>query len=97
MPQVSTVRINGPALQELAARRGLTPPQLARKIGRHRQSVSRLMRDGGPTASRVFAYQLANALTSTPTEVDRVLAQIVLAEGGPESAAEDEPEAVSAA
>ena len=40
----------------------MTPPQLARKIGRHRQSVTRLMRKGGPTASRVFAYQLANAL-----------------------------------
>jgi transcriptional regulator with XRE-family HTH domain len=62
MPQVSTVRIKGPVLQDLCEQRGMTPPQLARKIGRHRQSVTRLMRKGGPTASRVFAYQLANAL-----------------------------------
>lgn len=63
MPPVRTVRIKGPALRDLRERRGLTVARLARKIGRHCQSITRLEIDrDGKEASRVFAYQLANAL-----------------------------------
>ena len=62
MPQVSTVRVNGPALRDLRTRRGLSVSQLAKKIGRHQQSVRLLETSAGKTASLVFAYQLANAL-----------------------------------
>lgn len=62
MPLVSTVRINGPALRDLRQRQGLSVVRLAGKIGRHRQSITRLEIGNGKTASVVFAYQLANAL-----------------------------------
>ena len=69
MPQVSTIRINGRALRELREQRGLTVQQLARKIGRHRQSITRLEISNGKPASRVFAYQLVNALETDLSEI----------------------------
>lgn len=69
MPQVSTVRINGPALRGIREQRGLSVQQLARKIGRHRQAITRLeiSKEGKP-ASLVFANQLANALSTDIAE-----------------------------
>lgn len=82
MPQVSTVRIDGRALRDLRTRRGLSVRRLAKKIGRHYQSVTRLEIGAGKRASLVFAYQLANALKAD-------LADLTLAEDAPEDAGAD--------
>lgn len=62
MPQVRTVRINGEALRALRTSRGLSAAKLARMIGRHYKTVSRLEWDETKLASEVLACQLAIAL-----------------------------------
>jgi predicted transcriptional regulator len=62
MPQTRIVRIDGDALADIRARRGLTIVGLARMIGRHRQSINKLETGRSTHASTVFAWQIANAL-----------------------------------
>lgn len=62
MPKVSTVPVSGGTLRTLRLDSGMTVPQLAKKTGRHPQSVRRLETSKDKRASLVFACQLAKAL-----------------------------------
>lgn len=83
MPPVSTVRIDGQQLRDLRTRRGLSVQKLAKKIGRARQSVTRL--ESGGTASLVFACQLAYALKAE-------LAEFTLTDSTADESEQDAPE-----
>ena len=63
MAKTSTFRVRGTALRELRTRRGLSLRQLAAMCPpRHAQSIRKLETATGKPVSRVFAYQIANAL-----------------------------------
>jgi len=61
MPPVRTIKPNGAELRRLREERGITVPQLARKIGRHPQSIWNI-EGREPNTSKVFMHQIANAL-----------------------------------
>jgi len=61
MPRVATVRPNGPVIQALRMRKGLSRAQLGMMTGRHKQSIRRIEVEDGP-ASELLMHQVANAL-----------------------------------
>lgn len=70
MPQVHTVRQDGSRIREIRVRRGLTIPQLARKIGRWPQTLSNVELENRDV-SLVMLNQIANALGVEPAELIR--------------------------
>jgi transcriptional regulator with XRE-family HTH domain len=84
MPPVKTVKPNGAALRRLREERGIRVPDLARKLGRHPQSIWNLEGPREAMASVIFMRQIAKAL-------DVKYAEIVRA-----GADDDEPERVAA-
>ena len=61
MPKVPTVTPQGPVIQDLRERAGLSRAQLGKKVGRHHQSIRRLEMTTQP-ASRLIVSQVANIL-----------------------------------
>lgn len=70
MPPARTVSPDGDAIREIRERLGLSCQQLARKIGRHPQSV-RNLEIGARSASAVFINQLAGALGVDVAEITK--------------------------
>jgi transcriptional regulator with XRE-family HTH domain len=74
MPQVRTLTPDG---DEIRARRlslGLTPEQLAGKIGRHPQTIRRLERGDICKASEILIHQVALALGAKAKDITRRIA-----------------------
>ena len=62
MPRIQTVHPNGEAIRDERTRQGLSARKLAAMIGRHEKSITKLECNPDALASRVFIYQIANAL-----------------------------------
>lgn len=69
MPPVPTVQPDGAAIRRLRTRRGLTPRDIAKAIGkRHPKTIGKLEYSGQP-ASEVLICQVANVLGVDPSEI----------------------------
>jgi transcriptional regulator with XRE-family HTH domain len=71
MPQVKTVRPNGTRIRELRLELGLSPEELARRVGgkRHGQTIRRLERGAIEQASELLIHQIARELKVKAAEL----------------------------
>jgi DNA-binding XRE family transcriptional regulator len=61
---------DGPTIRRIREDQGMTPGELAARIGRHRETIYRT-ESGGRPVSRVLAAQIARALGVTIEDVTK--------------------------
>lgn len=69
MPQVPTLRADGPAIRARRRALGLTATELAKKIRRHHQTIRRLEDGRRQAASVDLMHQIAWALDTSVDEL----------------------------
>ena len=74
MPQVRTLIPDGDEIRARRLELGLTPEQVAGKIGRHPQTIRRLEAGRIDKASEILIHQLALALGAKAKDITRRIA-----------------------
>lgn len=69
MPPVPTALPDGPVIHQLIRERGYTVTGLARKLGRHPQSIWVMCGPRRPPTSHAFLRQIARELGVRPSEI----------------------------